>query len=78
MEFSRQEYCRGLPFPSPGNLSGSGTEPESPTSPALTGKFFTTSVATLLLLLSHVSRVRLCATPWIAAQQAPLATGFSR
>ena len=26
MEFSRQEYWRGLPFPSPGNLSHLGTE----------------------------------------------------
>ena len=31
-----------------------------------------------LLLLSHVSRVRLCATPWTAAHQAPLSMGFSR
>ena len=26
MEFSRQEYCRGLPFPSPGDLPNPGTE----------------------------------------------------
>ena len=32
----------------------------------------------MLLLLSHVSRVRLCATPWTAAHQAPLSLGFSR
>ena len=32
----------------------------------------------LLLLLSHVSRVRLCATPQIAAYQAPPSLGFSR
>ena len=32
----------------------------------------------LLLLLSHFSRVRLCATPWTAAYQAPLSLGFSR
>ena len=32
----------------------------------------------LLLLLSWVSRVRLCATPETAAQQAPLSLGFSR
>ena len=30
MEFSRQEYWSGLPFPSPGNLSDPGIEPESP------------------------------------------------
>ena len=32
----------------------------------------------LLLLLSHFSRVQLCATPWMAAHQAPLSLGFSR
>ena len=30
MGFSRQEYCRGLPFPSPGDLSDPGIEPWSP------------------------------------------------
>ena len=30
MEFSRQEYWSGLPFPSPGNLPGPGIEPRSP------------------------------------------------
>ena len=28
--FSRQEYCSGLPFPSPGDLPDPGTEPRSP------------------------------------------------
>ena len=32
----------------------------------------------ILLLLSHFSCVRLCATPWTAAHQAPLSLGFSR
>ena len=32
----------------------------------------------LLLLLSRFSRVRLCATPWTAAYQAPPSLGFSR
>ena len=32
----------------------------------------------LLLLLSHFSHVRLCATPWTAAHQAPPSLGFSR
>ena len=30
MEFSRQEYWRGLPFPSPGDLPDPGIEPGSP------------------------------------------------
>ena len=32
----------------------------------------------LLLLLSCFSRVRLCATPWTVAYQAPLSVGLSR
>ena len=40
MEFPRQEYCSGLPFPSPGDLLDSGMEP---TSPALAGGFFAPS-----------------------------------
>ena len=32
----------------------------------------------LLLLLSHFSHVRLCATPEMAAKQAPPSLGFSR
>ena len=31
MEFSRQEYWGGLPFPSPGDLPNPGIEPGSPT-----------------------------------------------
>ena len=30
MEFSRQEYWSGLPFPSPGDLPDPGNEPGSP------------------------------------------------
>ena len=32
----------------------------------------------LLLLLSHISRVQLCATPQMEAHQAPPSLGFSR
>jgi len=39
MEFSRQEYLSGLPFPSPGVLLDPGIEHISP---ALAGRFFTT------------------------------------
>ena len=35
MEFSRQEYWSGLPFPSPGDLLHPGTEPDSLMYPAL-------------------------------------------
>ena len=40
MKFSRQEYWRGLPFSTPGNISDPGIKPTS-ASPALTDGFFT-------------------------------------
>ena len=39
MGFSRQEYCSGLPFPSPGDLPDPGIKP---TSPCIAGGFPTT------------------------------------
>ena len=41
--FSRQEYWSGLPCHSPGDLPNPGIEPTSLMSPALAGRFFTTS-----------------------------------
>ena len=41
MEFSRQEYWGGLPFPTPGDPPDPGIKP---TSPALAGRFFTTEL----------------------------------
>ena len=41
--FSRQEYRSGLPFPFPGDLPHPGIKPASLRSPALAGRFFTTS-----------------------------------
>ena len=38
VEFPRQEYCSGLPFPSPGDHTDPRIEPVSP---ALAGGFFT-------------------------------------
>ena len=56
MGFSRQEYWSGLPCPSPGeNLPNPGMEPASLTSPALAGRFFTTS-ATWWLIFKLVTR----------------------
>ena len=42
MEFSRQEHWSGAPFPTPGHLSDSGTQPMTLVSPALADGFFTT------------------------------------
>ena len=43
MEFSRQEYWSGLPFPAAGDLPNPGIKPESSVSLALAGRFFTTA-----------------------------------
>ena len=51
MGFPRQEYWTGLSFPSPGDLPNPGIKSASP------------ALLLLLLLLSHFSHVRLCATP---------------
>ena len=45
MEFSRQEYWTGLPFPSPGDLPDPGIKLASLTFSALVGGFFTTTAA---------------------------------
>ena len=43
MEFSRQDYWSGVPFPPPGDLPDPGIKPASLTSPALAGEFLTAS-----------------------------------
>ena len=43
MGFSRQEHWSGLLCPPPGTLPNPGMEPASLMSPALAGKFFTTT-----------------------------------
>ena len=43
MGFPRQEYWRGVPFPTPGDLPDPGIEGPSRGPPALAGGFFTTS-----------------------------------
>ena len=40
LRFKLKSIC---PLPTPGNLPNPGIEPESPASPALAGRFFTTS-----------------------------------
>ena len=47
MGFSRQEYWSGLPCPPPGDLPDPEIEPMSLTSPALAGRFFTTSTTSV-------------------------------
>ena len=45
MRFSRQENWSGLPSPPPGDVPNPGIKPMSLTSPALAGRFFTSSTA---------------------------------
>ena len=51
MEFSRQQYCSGLPSPSPGDLPELGIEPASLVSAALAGGFFATVSVYMSVLL---------------------------
>ena len=45
VEFSKQEYWNGLPFPTPGDLPNQRTDLASLAPPALAGRVFTTSAA---------------------------------
>ena len=60
IEFSRQEYCSGGPFPSPRNLPDSGIKPGSP---ALAGGFFT-SEPTGKPLQIHIYIDTILKRPW--------------
>ena len=121
MGFSRQEYCSGLPFPSPGDLPDPGIEPwspafqadsspsEPPGKPSLISKYTTIIIIIKMVWYENkrythrpmgqnweprnkhiqrelkvkvkvksLSHVRLFATPWTVAYQAPPSMGFSR
>ena len=81
MRFSTQEYWSGFLFLSPRDLPNPGIKPTSPT---LSGGFFITEPLekpTDVLKWSDVkllSHVRLFATPWPVACQAPTSMGFFR
>ena len=81
--FSRQEYWSGLPCPPPGGLPNPGIKHESVAPPALAGRLFTTSATWEAHTIGFssaqsLSRVRLFATPRIAARQASLFITISR
>ena len=71
MEFSRQEYWNGLPFPTPEDLPNPGIEPLSLASPALAGRFFTATppgkphLITVTYTISENGPGPDRATPWI-------------
>ena len=52
VEFSRQGYWNGLPFPPPGDILDPGIKPTSLLSPALAGEFFTTGATWKALFVS--------------------------
>ena len=80
MGFSRQQYWSELPVPSPQGFPDPGIEPRSPHCRQTLYNLSHQRIPLLLLLLllSHFSRVRLCATPQTAAHQASPSLGFSR
>ena len=76
MRFSRQEYRSGLPFPSPGDLPNPGIEPRSPSLQA--DALPSEPPETHKVKVKSLSRVRLSATPWTVAYQAPPSMELSK
>ena len=73
--FSRSDVKDILaPRPVPAGLASTAT----PFSPWVSSTRIPWLLLLLLLLLSLFGRVRLCATPWTAAHEAPPSLGFSR
>ena len=65
VEFSRQVYWSGLPFPTPKDLPDPGIKTGSPESPAWASKFFTAEppgkphqLSTLCLIKNHSIKCR--------------------
>ena len=54
MEFSRQEYWSGFPFPFPGDLPDPGIKLASPVSVELAGVFFIIVPTNLLAFLFYI------------------------
>ena len=77
--FSRQGYCSGLPFPSPGDLPDPGIEAGSP---ALQADSLPTELQGKLndnkLCAQSLSYIQLFEILWTIARQASLSMGFSR
>ena len=57
IEFSKQEYWSGLPYPPPGDLPAPGVEPVSLMFLALAGGFFTTSTTWKAQCLRQVNNL---------------------
>ena len=59
MEFSRQGYWSGLPFPPPGDLPNPGIKSTSSVSPAMAVGFFTTNAIWEAYIYIHTHTYRL-------------------
>ena len=59
IEFSRQDYCSGLPFPFPGDLPYPGIEPVSP---AVAGEFSTNEPQGSPKMSAAAKLLQLCLT----------------
>ena len=71
MEFPRQGYWSGVSFSSPGDLPDPGMEPASPSSPALVGEFFTTSVTGEPSFYTNVTIINWL-IPWVNLALSPM------
>ena len=80
MEFSRQEYWSGLPFPLPGDLPDPGIKPWSPElqADALHLSHQGSPLIHMKVKVKSLGLVRLFATPRTVAYQALPSMGFSR
>ena len=78
MEFSRQEYGSGLSFPLPGESSGPRDRTQVSCVSCIGKRILYHYCHLSESEVKLLSRVRLFATPWTVAYQAPLSMGFSR
>ena len=74
MEFSRQEYWSGSPFPIPGDLPGPGIKPASLMSPALARKIFFSFFSFFFKILFYFKTLHNCIS--FAKYQNESATGI--
>ena len=80
---SQSRILEWLPLLSPGDLPDPGTEPTSPASLELEGRFFTIEPPGepplwYIVIAQLLSRVQFFVIPWTAARQAPLSFTISQ
>jgi len=76
VEFSRQEYWSGFPFPPPGDLPDQEIEPVSLTSPALAEGFFTTSTTGKPSIILGFSNFRTTYSSYSTSVSVPVSRFF--